>query len=507
MASVTLSFDLEQYPTLKQFAQSEAVIRIVTGPAGSGKTSYCVMELLRLAMLQAPGVDGIRRSMAVVVRNTYDLLIKSTVPTIKRQLGPLYQGKDSIPPVGKVQFPLADGTSVDLLINFLSVETEEDEKKFLGFEPTFVFIDEVSEVSESLIHAAVRRLGRYPSSSYGRCTRSCLIAATNGPVEGHWLHRWWLGEKDEEFVRIARQMGVSAYAEIFRQPPALLRPTTPDGEWLPNPMAENVHNLANGYGYYYAMLSGSDESIRSYVEGDFARLHKGKIVYPEFNRGLHVVPDNVLRPGQPSYYMLGFDFGRTPVCLLAHMADDGALCVLDEFMGEDTSIAELWSDTIGPALRRRYKGWVCEDAGGDPAGLVEDQSTPTSPYKVLQGKGVPIRAPVRNNAYEPRHNAVRYFMTTMSSTGRPRLQISERCRFLIEALSTTYIYERVRGQAGVHKDTPTKSHVNWASDVADCFQYLCLTAIDYVETDRHTMEQMDRWTEQSLAKTEQTWFG
>lgn len=473
----------------------------VTG--NSAKTSYCVMELLRLAMLQEPSPqDNVRYSMAVVVRNTYDLLIKSTVPTFKRMLGPLYRGKDSIPPVGQVIFPMADGTTVNLLINFMSVDSPEDEKKFLGFEPTFVFIDEVSECSESLIHAAVRRLGRYPSGALGKCTRSCLIAATNGPIEGHWLHHWWLGHEDEKHQQIARQMGIPVYAEIFKQPPALLRPLDPDGEWLPNPEAENVHNLADGYGYYYAMLGGSPESIAAYVEGDFASISMGRRVYREFNTQMHVAPDRALRPNQPYYYLLSFDFGRTPVCLLGTVTPEGSLYILDEFMGEDISVSQLWDETVSPSLRRHYKGWMCEDATGDPAGMIEDQTTPLSPYKVLVKKGVPIRPVVNNNKYEARHNAVRYWLTQLNSSGKPKLQISDKCRFLIDALNRTYIYEKVRGQTDVYKEQPTKSHVNWASDLADAFQYVCLLAISITSN----INQSTVYTTKPQ-QTESTWLG
>lgn len=483
MSVISLSFPLEKYPTLQAFALSPAIIRLVIGPAASGKTSYCVMELLRLAMLQASNHDGVRNSMAVVVRQTYDLLVKSTVPTFKRMLGPLYNGKDSIPPVAKVQFPLADGTRVNLLVNFLSVDTPEDEKKFLGFEPTFVMIDEISECRESLVHAAVRRLGRFPSGALGTVTRSCLIAATNGPIEGHWIHQWWMGKKDAEFAAIAKQMGIPEYARIFRQPPALLRPTdaTLDlhdaANWQPNPAAENIDNLAQGYGYYYAMLSGSPETIAAYVEGDFARLSHGRRVFREFSHDLHVRPDHTVRPQTPYVYRLAFDFGRTPVCLVAYLAEDGALVVLDEVMGVDMSVEELYDEYVMPVLRRAYNGWRCEDAAGDPAGAVEDQSTPQSPFRVLNQRGVPVSAPVPNNKLEPRLNAVRYFLKRLSTSGRPSLIISDKCRFLIEALGQTYIYEQVRGQVDVFKEQPTKTHVNHASDLADALQYLCAAAL------------------------------
>ena len=132
--------------------------------------------------------------------------------------------------------------------------------------------------------------------------------------------------------------------------------------------------------------------------------------------------------------------------------------------------------------------------------MVEDHTTPLSPFKVLQSRGVPIRAVLRNNKYEARHNAVRYWLTQLNSSGKPKLQISDKCKFLIDALNRTYIYEKVRGQTDVYKETPTKSHVNWTSDISDSFQYLSCLALAHVNTiEPHTIP--------STPATEGMWLG
>lgn len=58
--------------------------------------------------------------------------------------------------------------------------------------------------------------------------------------------------------------------------------------------------------------------------------------------------------------------------------------------------------------------------------------------------------------------------------GQPLLQITKNCKFLIEALKYNYIYENVRGKNDVVRDTPTKSHEGWTSDLADALQYMVL---------------------------------
>ena len=55
---------------LAKFMASDAYGRIIAGPVGSGKTTACIMELLRRAIEQEPASDGIRYSRFAVVRQT-----------------------------------------------------------------------------------------------------------------------------------------------------------------------------------------------------------------------------------------------------------------------------------------------------------------------------------------------------------------------------------------------------------------------------------------------------
>jgi hypothetical protein len=59
-------------PTIRAFSQSDAFVRGLMGPFGSGKSSGCVFELIRRAQRQVPGPDGVRRTRWAVVRNCYD---------------------------------------------------------------------------------------------------------------------------------------------------------------------------------------------------------------------------------------------------------------------------------------------------------------------------------------------------------------------------------------------------------------------------------------------------
>jgi hypothetical protein len=67
-------------PTIKRFSQSRAFIRGLMGPFGSGKSSGCVIELIKLAQRQ-PLIGGKRRARFACIRNTYGQLADTTIKT------------------------------------------------------------------------------------------------------------------------------------------------------------------------------------------------------------------------------------------------------------------------------------------------------------------------------------------------------------------------------------------------------------------------------------------
>lgn len=473
-----ISFDINEYPTLKAASLSPAIVRTIRGPAGSAKTSWVFMELLRRSIEQAPGADGVRRSKWLVGRLTYQVLVSATLESAARMLGSTFKARESIPPTVKGKFDLEDGTKVDVEFEFLSLEGEDAMAKLLGGEWTGAFLDEVSEVPEKVVHAVLRRLGRYPSASHGTPTWVGLICVTNGPIEGHWLQKWELGENRELLEQLSREISKNTgedrpFFHAFAQPPALLRPHEPDGEWTPNPRAENVKNLHGGYGYYYIMLADDDDAkIRAFVEGEFAPLKKGKLVFPSFRKALHVVPYEEFQVPDGVPIGLSFDFGRTPVCGVYVTTGSGRLVKVEEITGEDISIEGLFVEKVQPLLRRNYRGSVIEWATGDPTGADKRDNVDLSPFQVLWNLGVPIEV-AGSNRIEARLEAVKQRLSRIDSAGQAMLSIRSNCTFTIEALSRNYIYEQVKTRYDTVRDTPTKSHVNWVSDLADETQYAC----------------------------------
>lgn len=449
----------------------------VTG--NSAKTSFMAMEVFRRACEQAPApqpdTDGkyVRYSRVLVGRNTYQILKSATLPTFKNMLGQWCSFKDGSAPIrGFIRVELEDGTRVSCDIEFISFDSPDSIGKLLGYEPTMVFLDEVSELPEEVVLAAARRIGRYPSGRFGTCSWSGVFMATNGPRKNHWLYQWYLGKKDAEFSVAEKGSGRKQFA-LFMQPPALIKNI--HGEWVPNPRAENIDNLADGYGYYFDKLADSKQDIQAYVEGKFADLVTGTLVFPEFNRDIHVVPSADYPMRNQSFRLyLSFDFGRTPFALLATSLPNGTLLIIDEVMGDTMSIETLVLEHLKPLIHKKYPYAIIEDAWGDPAGEVRGQATEMSPYEVLRTNGIPVRNPDPSNRLEPRLEAVRQSLKRLSSGGKPQLLITDNCTVTIQSLGSDYIYELKRGYNGQVHDKPTKSHENWVSEAADAVQYLTL---------------------------------
>ena len=73
-------------PTCSRFMKSQAFGRLILGPVGSGKTTSCIMELLRRAIEQAPAADGLRYTRFTVVRQTLRQLLDTVVKDCRQWL-------------------------------------------------------------------------------------------------------------------------------------------------------------------------------------------------------------------------------------------------------------------------------------------------------------------------------------------------------------------------------------------------------------------------------------
>lgn len=242
-----LSFEAPQ--VVSDFMRSDAFVRVIHGPVGSGKSSGCIVEILRRALEQEPNSKGVRDTRWVVVRNTYRELEDTTRKSFEQWLGELGQWREA-DFAFDIDRPLGDGTRVKCEILFRALDDAKDVKKLLSLEITGAYANELREVPKIIFDGLQMRVGRYPKKSEGGATWYGVWGDTNPWAED------------------------SEYAELFQHPPE-------DFELFrqPSGMAEDAENRENlPDGYYERMSAGKDSSwVDEYVHGKNPKTDKGSI--------------------------------------------------------------------------------------------------------------------------------------------------------------------------------------------------------------------------------------
>ena len=143
---------------------------------------------------------------------------------------------------------------------------------------------------------------------------------------------------------------------------------------------------------------------------------------------------------------------------------------LDELVTEDMG-AVRFAEELGPILRNRYAGFVFE-IYGDPAGDDRAQTDETTPFQILQGRGIPA-IPAPSNDPVLRREAVAIALERMID-GKPGLLLSPKCKMLRKGMAGGYAYKRVQvvGEERYHD----KALKNRYSHVCEAAQYMMLGA-------------------------------
>jgi len=462
--------------TCSLFHKSRAFVRGLMGPVGGGKTVANIMELYVRACEQEPDAGGVRRTRWALIRNTYPELLSTTLKTFEEWIPP------SVCPVtrgaligGTLKVDLPDGTKVDAEFLFLALDKDDDAKKLKSLELTGAFINEASEIRETVLKLLTTRVGRYPKTVLDPVDDETVIFGptwrgitmdTNPPDDTHWWYR---------LAEVEQPRGY----EFFQQPPALIRVKSKDKdappEYVPNdgtqgPLAaENVKYLPGGFDYYLNQIGGKDlEWIKVFVMGEYGALVTGKPVYPEYSDQTHLAKVE-LEPYRGIPVLLAYDFGLTPACILLQQSPRGQLKVLDELISEDMGIERFARDVIKPfLLQEKYRG--CTFYGvGDPAGVARAQGDETTCYQILEMQGLPAD-PAPSNAFSIRREAVAWFMTKMTD-GEPGFLLSPTCKVLRKGFISGYHYRKMRlSGSDRFAETPDK---NEYSHPHDALQYGC----------------------------------
>lgn len=406
------------------------------GPFRSGKSSASVIELVRRAMAQRPGSDGIRRTRWVVARNTRSELLDTTIKTVHMWLPPSRFGdfnKTSL----NYTIKAIDGCEIEIW--FRALDKPDDIKHLLSLECTGAWFNEGREIPWSIVHAMQGRVLQYPSKAMGGCTWGGIWLDSNPPdTTSQWYKFFEEGSHDR------------GYAEIFKQPSGL------------SAEAENLPFINGGRKYYENLaIDKGEDWVKVYIKGEYGFTKEGKAIFPEFSDSLHVKEMDPA-PGIPIHR--GFDWGLTPSCIFSQLLPDQRWNVFDELTSTDMSV-ENFLDIVKDHSLQSFKRKPDFIDTGDPAGAQRSQVDARTVFQVAAAKGFDMAAGYQ--ALNLRIESVRRPLRRIVN-GKPQFVLHPRCTVLRKGFLGGYHYRRMSVKGERYTPEP---HKNEYSHPMDALQY------------------------------------
>lgn len=461
------------------FHNDNSRIRAIMGPIGSGKSTACVLEILKRASEQAPDERGRRRTRALIVRNTFGELKSTTIKTCERWWAGLGKFIYDSPIRFECERTMPDGTVLDFEAVFLPLDRPDQVGKLRSLEVTFAWINEAALVPSIALQVINGRIGRYPETVrdaqgrvvYGPTWRGVFLD-TNPCGEKHWFHDLFVKRKGvDEFIKVAEKEAANDNRQpigftLHRQPGGLMRVELEDGTitYEPDPDAENIDFIDGGYGYYLNQLPGAtEEYIATMLCGKFATAFDGKPVYPQYKDTEHCASEP-LRFAKAVPLVIGFDFGLNPAAAFTQMDATGTMMVVDELCGFDVTFDDFLNDMFMPRLLERYRDAQVRVIG-DPSGANRNALSLKTVYELLADRGINA-VPAPTNDFIMRRDAVAHYLSR-----RRGLLLSPHCEYLRDGFKGGYKYPALKGSIAAFKREPDK---NEYSHIHDGLQYAAL---------------------------------
>lgn len=474
-------------PVGAAFVADQRVITAIMGPYGSGKTTTCIQKIVRSAMWQKPGPDGVRRVRWCVVRDTYQQLHTNVLNSWRTWFPMEKHNWNGAEDRHRMSFDVVmmDGgepQTIEIETYFRAMGDRKAEEVLKGLELTGLWLNEVDTLDKSVLRFGLPRCGRYPPAKDGGCQWYGVIADFNAPDIDNWTYELLVEKKlpieGEALEALREKVGPRFGIGFHRQP----------GGRSVEPRPENMGNLSEGY--YETMIAGmTANDVRRFVDNEFGAVRNGQPVYPEYNDELHCAKEP-LKPLVNVPVCFAVDGGSTPAAVFGQRDDLGRIRWLDELVvyanDEDAVLEQMGAKTFG---RVCGEFWVehygnCQFGGawGDPAcwygpedefgwislfwqGFREAVGRKSATWKIKP-------APCKGNRLEERLQAVREPLTK-NIAGQPAFQISPSLRVIRRGFNNGYVIVRTQlsNGTGRYADKPLKNDFSHPHDAG---QYLNL---------------------------------
>lgn len=426
-----IRYSYRDAPTIRAFSESDAFMRGLMGPFGSGKSSGCVVEIITRGLAQKPGRNGIARTRWAVIRNTYGQLKDTTIKTFFEWFDPEQFGEWR---ATDKDFMITCFPGYEIEVMFRALDRPDHIRNLLSLELTGAWVNEAREIPWSIIDALQGRVGRFPKMADGGPTWFGVFMDTNPPDD---LSGWF---------KYFEESGAQN-AEIFKQPSGR------------SEHAENLPNLPPGY--YDNLAAGKDEEFcKIYIDGEYGFVVEGKPVYPEYSDTIHCRPCS---PIKDKPIRRGWDFGLTPACTFSQILPSGQWIVFDEMTGDSIGV-ERFSNDVLTHCAEEYPDFEFEDFG-DPAGGSRAETDERTCFEIMRGKGIAITPGEQTPTI--RIESVKKPLNTMLG-GQPGFLLDPKCKMLRRGFMGGYQYRRLQTSKEKYVDRPDK---NEYSHPHDALQY------------------------------------
>lgn len=439
---------------VKDYLPGKVFESYIVGPFGSAKTTALFMKLAYMARLQEPSPDGIRRTRAVIVRNSAPMLRDTTLKSwfywFKPGQAGDWRATDRI-------FLLKIG-DIECEVLFRALDTPDDVDKVMSLEVTFVVFDEFVQINKKIVEAIAGRCGRYPN------TRACGVEATNYGIWGasnpDTEDSWWYGYLHGllcEKVVPPEGPKTERTVHYFEQPSGL------------HDDAENLENLPGGRGYYENLASKNPENwVNQFVHAKWGYTADGKPVVQTFRPEYHLSHKPlVFNPNLP--LVLGIDPGLGGSAIVIGQEDmNGCLRVLGELVQSGMAADRIINERLKPYLARRFPG-ADLILSPDPASENGNSANGISPASVFRRAFPGCVKTETNNRLPLRLDAIDHYAGRLTGAGPALIIDATECPSLVRALRGGWRFEMTVSN-GELKPIPEKNN---SSHVGDAFGYLC----------------------------------
>ena len=418
--------------------ESDAKMRVLMGPVGSGKSVASSFEVIRRASLQKPNKNGIRKSRVAIVRETARQLQDTTIKTFLDWFPPGPCG-NFMRTTKTYFFKVGD---VECEVMFRALDDADDVANLNSLELTFAWFNECRDIHPDIVDAMSKRIGRYPSAKDGGPTWFGMWGDTNPPT----MDTWWYYQMEGLDAKDGVSPNDNGW-DVFKQPSGR------------SPFAENVNNLPEGY---YDTQGRSEEYIRVYIDGEYGLSSAGQPVYKYFRPDYHIANGtlspikNGVRP-----IIVGMDLGLTPAAVIGQQDPRGRTLILDEAVSFDMGIQRFVRTILKPMIYERFSGApvmvIC-----DPAGIQRAQTDERSAVDIIKAEGLRVM-PAKTNSVSARLSAVDDYLMRQVD-GDAAFLLDPKCTQLKAAMMGGYRFHHKNGNIDKNKH----------SHIAEALQYLML---------------------------------